>query len=308
MDTVPNKEKQVHRKQSPVSESSTENSKSPGDCRRLSNDNGRTSSVNNFPKNHRVSKHIVISSQSDSEASQSTPRHNLNSLDKNKLINSSLSEKPTTKYPSTSIASKLVSKVQSCVSTLQSDSEDEFGISEPSDSVDQNSSDSEFKISQISDSISEDKGSSSGEEFRLSSEDEKSGGRVRKKKTLEPSKSKDEITCKTTAPITGNPQKTPTKEAPKTESDLSTKTRTLPKTQFTSDIKSVPGRKKEVTSTVRKSIVPIKTVNIPAILSSGSQPRGGGIVSSSSLSRGAIKIGLSKNAKFKSLHANIKRQ
>ena len=190
----------------------------------------------------------------------------------------------------TCLISKVVSKVKSCLQTAHSDSDEEFKISEP-ESVENNSSDSEFKISQISDSISDEAGRVSGseEEFHLRSEDKKSVVQKSKKSKSDHDKRLiRDLTVKT--------------ESVKTKLN---ETNCIPVPDSTSKAQNncdMSNEKRNLRAVRPKKILLAKTVNIPAILSSSQSNF------KEDKSPSGVKIGLSKKAKFKSLHVNVKRQ
>lgn len=178
------------------------------------------------------------------------------------------------------------------------DSDDEFKISPPGSS-EHSSSDSEFKISQISsESDQESDHSDSDEAFKLESEPEEV-----KKPVKSNSKSK-----KNSAKSTDNKSRTkaaiPTKPDPKPgpKTDLTTQAQPakskpaqdgpLPPAQP----RTKPFRPARTASLGNNNT---KTINIPSILSQGS-------VSNQAVSN-SPRIGLSKRAKFKPLHAIVKR-
>ena len=151
---------------------------------------------------------------------------------------------------------------------------------------------------------------SSDEEFRLSSEEEFTPEkRVGKPKVRQIKKSAPTVKANTNANVN-----TTLKHSVKADptSSLATKSSTTitksgcKNTAVAVGIKSAPSRTLKPSSRPKSTVNSpssgqARTVNIPALLSSSQS-------SGTSHSPLGVKIGLSKNAKFKSLHANIKRQ
>ena len=244
----------------------------------------------------RQTKTIIISSQSDSDASQthSTPNANVQVQSKNNLPRTDASDTTT--------------NVSKCAKPADSDSDDEFRISPPVSS-EQSSSESEFKLSQISSETSEERGVSSDEEFRLSSEEEFTPEKKVKPKVKQNKKSVSAVKAKTEANVNTYSKSKLSVRADSTSSPASKSSTTFTKStcdKTTVGAKPAPSRTLKPSSRLKStvnssSLGQARTVNIPALLSSSQS-------SGTSHSPLGVKIGLSKNAKFKSLHANIKRQ
>ena len=235
----------------------------------------------------RQSKAIIISSQSGSDASQPTP--NINAKKKVSPQKESRTE------GNTKIAA---------VKPLGSDSDEEFSIATP-ESSEPSSSESDFKISQISEEEKEDR--TSDEEFKLSSEDEFTPTREKvKPRVKQNAKSAPKTpvnTNKQSSPaITASVINTPTMTSISSSSEpgeRSEKQKVAANLTSSSRTPQPSHRQRKTFTSTNSSGA--KTVNIPALLSSSQSPGAG-------QSPLGVKIGLSKNAKFKSLHANIKRQ
>ena len=228
----------------------------------------------------RKSKAIIISSQSGSDASQPTP--NINAKKKVSPQKESRTE------GNTKIAA---------VKPLGSDSDEEFSIATP-ESSEPSSSESDFKISQISEEEKEDR--TSDEEFKLSSEDEFTPTREKVKPRV-----KQNAKSAPKTPVNANKQSAPAITAMTSISSSSEPGEPFEKQKVAANLSSSsrtpqPSQRQRKTFTSTKSSG-AKTVNIPALLSSSQSP-------GAAQSPLGVKIGLSKNAKFKSLHANIKRQ
>ena len=180
----------------------------------------------------------------------------------------------------------------------ESDSDEEFRISPPVSS-EHSSSESEFKLSQISSETSEEKLETSDEDFRLSSEEEEVDLRGKVKPKVKQVKKSGRV-----APAESNVNTT-TKRAGKVDSTtgaLSVNNSTSSAKIIKSAVGVVPAPSKTLKHSSRLKTTVNSSSNIPALLSN-SQPS-----SSTSQSPLGLKIGLSKNARFKSLHAYVKRQ
>ena len=230
------------------------------------------------------SKATMISSQSDSDTPQSVPNINVQP----KILPA---DSETRKTKVAGAENKM----------LESDSDDEFRISPP-ESSEHSSSESDFKLSQISSEPSEEvEAGSSDEEFRLSSEDEfSSSSKTKKAKPkMKVNPKKPNVAPKTNVNVNNIPSRSPLNVSPRANNATTTSNKS-PKTASPSG-KSKTRTRKTLSAKLLTSSSGVKTVNIPALLSSSQSP-------SANPSPLGVKIGLSKNARFKSLHANIKRQ
>lgn len=271
------------------------------------NRNQQENSVSN-KSSVKMTKPILSSSQSESDTSQTLSNRN---------------------NPSTVQRSR----AKQAVKYVASDSEEEFRINTP-ESSSQSSSESEFKLSQVSSSEpSEDRGGSSDddEEFRLSSDEFNSDCEWKKSKHVgakpKPAQSKTKSSqsqvaknklkdktnfnanvsakgevesTKVSDPNTVTASKTPLSSASSSltaDIDNSTTTTKNASGTLVTRPKTSSGRARKLLTTPGSG----RTVNIPALLSSSQ-----GSPASPTGSAG-VRIGLSKKARFKSLHANVKR-